>query len=69
METPYSESGETLAQAAQKSCGCPITGATQGQAGWGPGQADVLGGNQPTTGIWNWMIFKVSFSLCYSMVL
>jgi len=70
METPYSESGEVLEQLPREAVDAPsIPGGVEGQVGWGPGQADVLGGNQPTTGIWNWMIFKVSFSLCYSMVL
>ena len=26
--------GETLAQVAQKSCGCPLYGSLQGQVGW-----------------------------------
>jgi len=26
--------GETLAQVAQRSCGCPLPGSVQGQAGW-----------------------------------
>ena len=28
------EGGETLAQAAQRSCGCPLPGRVQGQVGW-----------------------------------
>ena len=39
---PY-EGGETLARVAQSSCGCPIPGSVQGQAGWGleqPGQVE-----------------------------
>ena len=36
-----SECGETLPQAAQRSCGCPIPGAVPGQAGWVPGQHDL----------------------------
>ena len=27
--------------AAQRSCGCPISGGDQGQVGWGPGQPDL----------------------------
>ena len=38
------EGGEALEQAAQRSCGCPIPGNTQGQVGWGPGQPELLGG-------------------------
>jgi len=29
----YSEGGETLAQVAQRSCGCPLPGSVQGQVG------------------------------------
>ena len=28
------ERGEALAQAAQRSCGCPLPGRVQGQVGW-----------------------------------
>ena len=31
-----------LAQAAQRGCGCPICRGAQGQAGWGPGQPDLV---------------------------
>jgi len=31
----YSEGGEALAQAAQRSCGCPLPGRAQGQVGQG----------------------------------
>jgi len=34
-----------MAQAAQRSCGCPIPGGAQGQLGWGPGQPEPVGGN------------------------
>lgn len=37
-EVLFYESGEVLAQAAQRGCGCPIPGGVQGQVGWGPGQ-------------------------------
>jgi len=33
----YRESGEVLAQAAQRGCGHSVPGGVQGQAGWGPG--------------------------------
>ena len=37
------ESGEALAHAAQRSCGCPIPGGVQDQVlGWGPGQPDLV---------------------------
>jgi len=45
------ESGEVLEQAAQTGCGHPIPGGVQGQAGWGPGQCELVGGNQPTEGV------------------
>ena len=31
-----------LEQAAQGGCGCPVPGGVQGQAGWGPGQPDLV---------------------------
>ena len=40
-----SECGEALAQAAQRSCGCPTPGGIQGWVGWDPGQPDIVGGN------------------------
>jgi len=33
-EIPHHEGGETLEQAAQRSCGCPLPGRVQGQLGW-----------------------------------
>ena len=38
----YNESGETLAQVAQRGGRCPIPGNTQGQVGWGPEQPDLV---------------------------
>jgi len=35
---------KVLAQAAQRSCGCPIPGGIQGQTGWDPG-CHLIGGN------------------------
>jgi len=34
-EILYCEGGEALAQVAQRSCGCPLPGSVQGQAGRG----------------------------------
>ena len=31
-----------LEQAAQRGCGCPAPGGVQGQAGWDPGQSDLV---------------------------
>ena len=39
------EGVEALAQAAQRSCGCPIPGGVQGQVGWGCGQPDLVSGS------------------------
>jgi len=36
------ESGETLAQAAQRSCGCPLPGRVQGQVGWSSEEPDLV---------------------------
>ena len=38
----HRQSGEVLAQAAQRGCGYPIPGGVQGQGGWGPGQPGVV---------------------------
>jgi len=45
-EILYSEGSEALAQAAQRSCGCPIPGGVQGQLGMGPGQPELVGGRR-----------------------
>jgi len=34
-EILHYEAGETLAEVAQRSCGCPLPGSDQGQVGWG----------------------------------
>jgi len=31
-----------LEQAAQRGCGCPISGGVQSQVGWGPGQPGLV---------------------------
>ena len=41
----YSEDGEALAQAAQRSCGCPSPRGGQGQAEWGPAQPEPADGS------------------------
>jgi len=43
-ETVYCEGGEALAQVAQRSCGCPLPGSVQGQAGRGFEQPGLVGG-------------------------
>ena len=43
-EILHCEGGEALTQVAQRSCGCPIPGGVRGQAEWGLGQPDLVGG-------------------------
>ena len=38
----HGKGGEALAQVAQRSCGCPVTGSVQSQAGQSPEQPDVV---------------------------
>ena len=64
---------EALAQATQKSCGCPIPEGAQGQFGWDPGQPELmpdlwLAILPATEGGWNWMIFEVPYNPSYSMI-
>ena len=40
-EILYCEGGETLEQAAQRGCECPLPGGIQGQAGWSCEQPDL----------------------------
>ena len=42
-----------MLQASQRSCRCPIPGGAQGQDGWGPGQPELVGGNQPMAEGWD----------------
>ena len=53
------EGDEALAQAAQRSCGCPIPGGAQGQVGWSPGQPGLVpdlevGGSACGKGVRTW---------------
>jgi len=50
--------GDALAQAAQRSCGCPIPG---GIHGWGRGQPELVS--------WSWVGFKAHSNPCHSMIL
>ena len=47
----YNGGGEALAQAAQRSCGCPRPGSVQGQVGWGFEQPGLVEG-VPGHGSW-----------------
>lgn len=51
-----------------ESCECPLPGGAQGQVGWGPGQPELVGGNQPTAGGWDQVGFKVLSNLSLSMI-
>jgi len=56
IETRYKEEilpcegGETLAQAAQRSCGCPLPGSAQGQVGQGSEHPGLVEGPLPMAG-------------------
>jgi len=41
-EILYNESAETLEQAAQRGCGCPLPGSVPGHVGWGFEQPDLV---------------------------
>ena len=64
------EGGETLAQVAQRSCGCPLPGSVQGQVGWSSEQPGLVE-DVPAQGKegWNRMIFKVPSNPNHSMIL
>jgi len=51
----------------QRSCGCPIPGDTQ-RPGWGPGQPELVGSNQPTVGGWSWVVLKVPSNSNHSLI-
>jgi len=48
--SPYTRFGVHKSDCPE-SCGCPIPGGAQGQSAWGPGQPELLGGNQPRAGV------------------
>jgi len=41
LKASWNQHWVILAQAAQRSCGCPIPEGVQGQAGWGAGYSDL----------------------------
>ena len=41
----FTQGGDALEQVAQGSCGCPIPGGIEGQAGCGSGQPDLVVSN------------------------
>jgi len=42
IQNKFFEGGETLAQVAQTSCGCPLSGSVQGQVGWDSEQPGLV---------------------------
>lgn len=48
-----------MVQAAQTPCGCPIPGASPGQAGWDLGQPDLVGATLLMAGGWSWMNIEI----------
>jgi len=72
-EALYWESGEVLAQAAQRGCGCPIPGGVQGQLGWGPGKTGLVlacGRSIGTWGsLWSLPTQAILWSNCGSLAL
>ena len=67
LRTP--QNSEVLAQAAHRSCGCPIPGDIQGQVGWGPGQPDLVVGNAVQGRGLELEILRVSSKPSHSMIL
>ena len=64
----FTQCSEAVAQAAQRSFGCPTPGTVQGQAGWGPGQHQLVEDIQLMERDWNWTIFNMSFNPKHSMI-
>ena len=63
------EGGKALAQVAQRSCGCPLPGRVQGQAGRGFGQPGLVEGVPARARAWDWMVFKVPSNPNHPMTL
>jgi len=69
-EILHHEGGETLAQVAQRSCGCPLPGSVQGQVGWSSEHPGLVEGVPAHgRGVWNQMIFKVPSNPNHSVIL
>jgi len=54
-------------KAAQRAIEAP--GGAQSQARWGPGQPELVGGNQPTAGGWDWVDFEALCNPNHSVIL
>ena len=59
----YSESGEALAQVAQRGGGCPIPKDTQHQARWGSEHLMELWVSLFIAGEWNRMVFNFQLKI------
>ena len=73
-EILYRESGEVLEQAAQRDCGCSVSGGVQDQVGWGHRQPDLVpdleaGGPACVRRGWNLLIFGVPSKPSRSMLI
>jgi len=63
----FTQRMDAVAQADQRSCGCPISRGFQDLVGWGPGPWP--GGGQPTHGKrWNWIVFNVPSNLFHLLI-
>ena len=71
MEILHYEKKDTLAQVAQRSCGCPIPGGVQGQAGWDGALGNLAWWevSLPMAGGWNQMVLKVLSNPNHSVIL
>ena len=70
----FTESGEVLAQAAQRGCGCPIPGGVQDWAGWGPGEPGLVvhvefGSPACGRGVGRYVILDIPSNPCRSVIL
>uniref|UniRef100_A0A8C3JNR1 Clusterin N-terminal domain-containing protein n=1 Tax=Calidris pygmaea TaxID=425635 RepID=A0A8C3JNR1_9CHAR len=68
-ELVWWEGGESLAQVAPRSCGCPIPGGVEGQVGGGLEQPGVVGGVPAQGRGWHWGGFKVPSHPNHSVIL
>jgi len=58
-----------LAQAAQRSCACPLPDGALSKVGQGPEQGDPVVDHQPMAAGWSWMGFKVPSTVNHSRML
>ena len=63
------DGGKMVKQAAQRDCGCLISGGIQGQVGGVLGSLIWWLAVLPMAGGWNWTTFKVPSNLGHSMII